>query len=111
LIKAGASWTGAKISAVRKTTAIRPKVQGTKGCAVMERGQRSGVPVRLASTGASNARDSESICKTQQENAHPTSVMKRYNTAKSWIVRWQFRGSEMFRAARSPDARGTRFSP
>jgi len=56
------------------------------------------VPVRVASTGASNARDSESICKTQQKNARPTSVTKRDNTAKTWIVQWQFQGDEMFRA-------------
>ena len=69
-------------------------VQGTSGCAVIGRGQRNGVPAKVASTGASNARDSESIFKTQQKSAHPTSVIKRDNTAKSGIVRWQFRGGE-----------------
>ncbi|HKU63724.1 MAG TPA: hypothetical protein VJQ06_01575 [Rhizomicrobium sp.] len=69
-------------------------VQGTSGCAIIGRGQRNGVPESVASTGASNARDSESICKTQQKSARPTSVIKRDNTAKTWIVRWQFRGGE-----------------
>ena len=72
-------------------------VQGTSGCALIVRGQRNGVPERVASTGASNARDSESICNIQQKSARPTSVMKRDNTAKKRIVRWQFRGGQMFR--------------
>jgi len=53
--------------------------------------------MRVASAGASNARDWESICKIQIiKTARPTTVMKRDNTAKNWIVRWQFRGDELF---------------
>jgi len=73
-------------------------VQGTSGWALIVRGHRSGVPERVASTGASNARDSESICNIQQKSARPTSVIKRDNTAKTWIVRWHFRGGELFHA-------------
>jgi hypothetical protein len=69
-------------------------VQGTSGWAIIGRGQRSGVAERLASTGASKARNSESICETQQKNARPTFVIKRDNAAKTWIVRWQFRGGK-----------------
>jgi hypothetical protein len=42
---------------------MRPGVQGTKDWAIMGWGQRNGTPEKLASTGASNARDCESICK------------------------------------------------
>jgi hypothetical protein len=31
------------------------------------------------------------------KNALSTSVIKRDNAAKKWIVRWQFRGGELFR--------------
>jgi hypothetical protein len=42
---------------------MRPGVQGTKDWAIMGWGQRNGTPEKLTSTGASNARDCESICK------------------------------------------------
>ena len=82
---------------------MRPIVQGTSGCAIIGRWHRMGVPVRVASTGASNARNSESICKPDKKTAHPTSVIKRDNTAKTWIVRWQFRGGECSVPASTPE--------
>ena len=80
-------------------------VQGTSGCALIVRGQRNGVPVRVASTGASNARDSESICKPNKKTAHPTSAIKRDNAAKTWIVQWQFRGANVPPADRRSEPR------
>jgi hypothetical protein len=42
---------------------MRPAVHGTSDWAIMGRGQRSGVPEKCSSAGASNARDWESIFK------------------------------------------------
>jgi hypothetical protein len=42
---------------------MRAGVQGTSDWVIMGWGQRNGTPERLAPSGASNARDCESICK------------------------------------------------
>jgi hypothetical protein len=60
---AGTSRAGAETNAVNSAATMRPGVQGTKGWLIIGRGQRNGTPEKLASTGASNARDWESIFK------------------------------------------------
>jgi hypothetical protein len=54
------------MAARNKVARRRPGVQGTSGWAVIGRGQAKGVPEKGSSTGASNTRDWESICKTQK---------------------------------------------
>lgn len=81
-------------TAINKAPTIENGVHTASDCAAMGRGQRKGVPAGtgIVSGYDSKARDWESICAKSKITTRPTSAIKRYNAAKSWIVPRLFAG-------------------
>jgi hypothetical protein len=82
-------------TAISRAPTMENGVHTARDWAAMGLGQRNGAPAEIvfASGYDSKTRDWESICaRSKKITARPTSAIKRYNAAKSWIVPRLFAG-------------------